>query len=387
MCTRTSTWKLAPRFSGRLAVFATLTAFTPVSAAWALDPVTFGDGEWLQLGAGLRISGTDDKVDGSPRKTDFNVDSFRVYVNGGLNNTYKFTLNTERAPDATIRVLDFFARAEFRDEFNIWGGRLLPPSDRANLDGPYYLSSYLYPGVVSNYPAIFAGRLDGATVWGKLLDKKLVYAVGIYNGHNVNNGASADGGEPLFAGRVTYDFWDAEDNPGYFTSSTYYGKADILALGVAAQYQNDAVGTLLRHGAFSGVSIDALMEKKVFNGGAVTLEGAFYHYGTQGVIDVPTNYNGASPYSNVGGLTSGNAFLLSGAFLFPQQILWGQIQPVVRYQQFDADLLRTTTRQIDGGVNYIIKGHNARISLVYSHTETTRQPNDNKFLAGLQVQF
>ncbi|MEI9891733.1 MAG: hypothetical protein WDN45_15765 [Caulobacteraceae bacterium] len=81
-------------------------------------------------------------------------------MNGQLNKTIGATFNTERDGDGNIVVLDGYARFEFKDEFNIWAGRMLPPTDRSNLDGPYYLSSYNYPGVVSQYPAKFAGRDD-----------------------------------------------------------------------------------------------------------------------------------------------------------------------------------------------------------------------------------
>ena len=34
--------------------------------------------------------------------------------------------------DGNIKVLDGYARFEFKNEFNIWVGRMLPPTDRSN---------------------------------------------------------------------------------------------------------------------------------------------------------------------------------------------------------------------------------------------------------------
>ncbi|MQP66441.1 hypothetical protein GE253_13970 [Niveispirillum sp. SYP-B3756] len=104
----------------------------------------------------------------------------RVFVSGSLTDTIKATFNTERDSDGNLKLLDGYARFEFSDEFNIWVGRMLPPSDRANLDGPYYINAWSYPGVVSQYPAKFAGRDDGATLWGKVADKRLTYAFGAF---------------------------------------------------------------------------------------------------------------------------------------------------------------------------------------------------------------
>jgi hypothetical protein len=75
---------------------------------------------------------------------------------------------------------------------------------------------------------------SAARFWGKVLDKKLVYSVEIYQGHNWQLGASNQNQDPLFAARVAYNFWDPEQAPAYYTSSTYYGKADILTVALAA---------------------------------------------------------------------------------------------------------------------------------------------------------
>ena len=66
-------------------------------------------------------------------------------------------------------MLDAYGQLEFSESFNIWAGRLLPPSDRANLAGSYYANAWQFPGVVSQYPQIFAGRDTGVTVIGLLL--------------------------------------------------------------------------------------------------------------------------------------------------------------------------------------------------------------------------
>lgn len=361
----------------------------PLGGAQAAEVFNLGNGASLSLGVGVRASGTQDD-NGAPNggsSTDFSLDSVRLYVNGQLTPMIGATFNTERASDGSIQMLDGYVRFEPMTGFNVWVGRMLPPSDRSNLDGPYYLSSYNYPGVVSQYPAKFDGRDDGVTVWGKLFNKRLTYAVGAFTGHDRIAGAANQGGDPLFAGRVAYNFWDVEDNPGYYESSTYYGSANVLTVALVGQSQKDGVGTAAVHGDYSAWNVDALMEKKVLNGGAVTLEGAYYRYDTGGVKDVATNFGGASSTANVGGLTQGTAYLVSAGFLFPQEVGIGKFQPVVRYQDGDATLTHITTRQTDVSLNYIIKGHNARLSLDYAHTTTTNTASKDAVTAGVQLQF
>jgi hypothetical protein len=357
--------------------------------AEASATINFGDDQSISIGLGMRDSFTSAEhgaPDGS-RSADFSLDSLRLYVNASLNKYIKGTFDTERASDGTIEVLDGYARFEFMDEINIWVGRMLPPSDRSNLDGPYYLSSWLYPGVVSQYPAKFAGRDDGATIWGKLWDKKIVYSAGVFEGHNRIAGASNEGDNLLYAGRIAINFWDPEDDPAYYTSSTYYGSADILTLAAVIQYEKDGVGTAARKGDYTGFNIDGLFEKKVLEGGAVTLEGAYYHYDTDGVADVAPNFAGAGSTDNVGGLAQGDAYLVSGAFLIPGKVGWGKFQPFARFQEFDADLTKTTAKQYDFGLNYVIDGHNARVSATYAIDQFTGTSDSNKFVLGLQVQF
>lgn len=360
----------------------------PMGAAQAGGVIKMGDGDQqISIGLGVRASVNYDEhgaSDGSGA-TDVNLDSIRLYVNAELTSSIGATFNTEKDGDDDIKVLDGYVRWQPMDEFNVWVGRMLPPSDRSNLDGPYYLSSWNYPGVVSQYPAKFAGRDNGVTVWGKVFEKKLTYAVGVFNGHNRIAGASNQGDEPLFAGRVAYNFFEVEDNPGYYTSSTYYGSADILTVGFAVQSQKHGVGTALARGDYLAWNVDVLFEKKIMDGGAITLEGAYYDYDTDGVLDVAPGFGGADATDNVGGIVDGDAFLVSAAFLFPTEVGPGKFQPVVRYQEFDPKL-GPTVKAYDVGLNYIIKGHNARLSAVWQHLDVAGFDND-RITAGVQFQY
>lgn len=374
-------------FRPRLAL-AGLVGLACLAAAQAQAGATIkiGEDQSVSIGLGMRSSFT--HTDAATDSNDFSVDSIRLFTSGSLSKQIKGTFNLEKDANDNATVMDAIAQFEFSDALNVWAGRMLPPSDRANLDGPYYLSAWSYPGVVSQYPARFAGRDDGVTVWGKVADKKLVYAVGAFRGHNRIAGASnADGENLLYAGRVQYNFWDAEPNPAYYASSTYHGGAEVLALGIAGMHQSDGVGTAAAKGDYTGLSIDALMEHKLAGGGVVNLEAAWYDFDTDDVADVAAGFGGAGATANVGGINQGNGWLAGVAYLIPAQVGWGKFQPYARYQSFDNDLANTTTKQTDLGVNYVIKGHNARLSLNYGKTEVTAAADVDTVTVGVQLQF
>lgn len=358
-------------------------------AAQARVVVPFGDDQWVSVGFGLRPFFSDvtrnHAAGTNPDRVD--LESFRIFSSASFNQYLKATFNTEVTSNSTIQVLDGYGQFEPLDEINVWGGRMLPPSDRANLDGPYYLLGWSYPGVVSRYPGKVSGRMDGGTVWGKLFEKRLTYSFGVYDGHNQIIGASNQSGNPLFAGRLNLNLLDPDPDPAYYTSSTYFGGADVLAIGVAAQYQQDGVGNQLQRADFTAWNVDVLFEKKLGEFGAATFEGAYYRYYTHGVNDVATNFNKARSTDLVGGIRPGEAYMVGAGYLIPYVIGWGRFQPYFRYQSFRDTLAATWERQYDMGVTYVIDGHNLRITANYAINQFTARKDIDKFILGVQIQF
>ncbi|NOX42271.1 MAG: hypothetical protein GXP19_00830 [Gammaproteobacteria bacterium] len=356
-----------------------------ITPSFAAGTVKIDDTKWVSVGAGLRTSfgiSMDQAPVGNEPSHDFKLESIRLYLNGQAHKNVKFTFNTEYDGDKDVQVIDGIAQIEFSELFNFWMGRFLPPSDRSNLNGPYYLSTWDYPGVVSAYPSIIAGRDDGLALWGQTDGGKMKYQVGMFEGikHANPTFVPNDKDMPLIAGRFTYNFHDPE--PGYYTSGTYYGSKDILALGVALQTQRDGVGfSPTNRGSFMGLSVDVLFEKKVANGGAVTVEGALYDYDTDNVADTTQ--------------LQGNGFFVSGAFLFPGTYGIGRLQPHARLQVLDIDntsgvgAAGKTPTQLDLGLNYIIDGHNARVSFTLSNIDPDTGPGSDyiRILTGIQLQI
>jgi hypothetical protein len=324
----------------------------------------------ISLGAGIRSSFTHTDNEAPAKDTnDFALDSARIYINGSVLPDIKLMFNTEytntNAGDKKVDVIDAVGRFEFSEKFNIWAGRFLPPSDRANLYGPYYASNWkVYEdGVQDGYPFATTGRDDGVAYWGQFGIMKL--SLGVFD----KPGPSS--GEVISAGRVQFDFWDPE--PGYYLNGTYYGEKDLLALGVAGQTAAD----------MHAYSADFLLEKKLGASGTVTVESEYARYDKLG------GYGGFD-----GSYTDSKGWYALGAYLFPQKVGIGQFQLLGKYgrAKFNAsttpgdDEYAQRTTEVD--VNYVIKTFNARISIFYKDASLDGPlPDTKQYGVGLQLQI
>jgi hypothetical protein len=342
----------------KLLLTAVLTAVS--GASYAGGKIKISDDSWISLGAGIRTSLTmvnEGAPDGSSRSNDFTLESSRLYIAGQASKEVKFYFGTEKM-FGEYGVLDALVQYEPSAGFNVWMGHLLTPADRIEMNGPFYgltwgqYSVPLFPS--DNDPNNGAdgqagtyGRDDGVVVWGSA--DKFQYAFGVFDGFN---GDANQTDAPLYATRLAYNFLTKEDNPGYYTSSTYFGKGgDILTLALSAQKQSDGYGTITESGSFSGYAVDGLFEKPLAGAAAVTIEGEYKKF------DV--NTDAATPDF---GMFDGKAFFASAAYLLPGQTGSGMFQPYVRYtknQPTDGD--SSTLKEL--GVNYVISGQNMKLNL------------------------
>ena len=319
----------------------------------------------VSVGAGVQTSFVNTNPDTGSATNVFALNSVRLYVSGTAAPKVKFMFNTEYdGPGNHVDVLDAAAQFELDPKFNIWAGRLLPPSDRANLYGPYYAHHWAVysDGVQDGYPFIFQGRDNGVVYWGQF--DKVKVSAGAFDGTTATGDKTV-----LGAGRVQVDFWDPED--GYYLNGTYYGKKNLLAIGVAGQVQGSDK---------SAWSADFLLEHKV-GGGAVSIESEYADYSKLG------GYNGHYQRNQGGyGLAS---------FLFPPAMgLTGNFEILGKFARatftkgltvLDKDYDQKTT-EVD--FNYVIKEFNARIMLFYKDTRFNAvQINNKQFGVGLQLQI
>ncbi|HCT98692.1 MAG TPA: hypothetical protein DF614_01025 [Methylococcaceae bacterium] len=371
----------------KLGTAATLSTFMLGYMPSALAGATFkiDDTKWVSVGAGLRTdfrAQEEAAPNGKTWNNDFNLSSVRLYVNGQIHKYLKVEFNTECqacGSGGEISVLDAIGKFEVTPMANLWVGRMLVPAERREMNGPYYSGIYnIFANGTPFEPSDNAntinsngtsagsrGRDDGATFWGAAFDGRFQYALGFFRG--LRGGANSND-NILYAQRFAYNFWSVEKNPGYYTSGTYFGKGgDILTVAVSNQYQEGGAGTLTNYGNFRGTTADVLMEKVLGNGGVVTLNGEYKNYGVSGGTG---NYD---PANGGFALFEGNAYDVSGMYLFPQKIWIGQAQPFVRY--VNAAQTHGVTRDVyEAGVNYVIDGHNAKVSLGWQYGDLLPNP-------------
>ena len=373
-------------------------ALPSLAGAWV---TVKGDGDrWMKFGAGLRASyqtSSDSSVDG--RGGDIALEDMRLYTLTQVHKNIVFEFNTEvrsKADNADsdytdnsfhdMYVLD--ARATLTVQgFDIWFGKFLPPSERSNLDGPYFLNVWDFPLATSPYPAIAAGRDQGVMIYKEYDGGKFKWAYGAFEGRkNATNGdTNPDENDNFQHGfRATYNFWAPE--PGYYTTSAYYGAKDVLAVAFVARFEEDGAGTGLTNttqGDYFGWSVDVLMEKKLSSGAVVNLEASYYDTDTDDIDD--------------GSITQGNAYRMLASYMLPNKVGWGKFQPYVRYQHASQDQCAGAncggtdfgTRGImEGGLNYIIDGHNAKIMSSYiSDKQSSNAEPIHRFILGMQFQL
>jgi hypothetical protein len=344
------------------------TGLVSVAAAdISLPPVTVGAGIQTSLYSCdkgcIYSSGTANP--GSDTVQGAELDSIRLYINGTVTDHIKLTFDTEYDGGTNqVGVLDAIARFEFSDTVNFWAGRFLPPTDRANLYGPYYANDWApyADGVADFYPDVKTGRDNGAAYWGQFGIVKV--QAGLFDGGSLNS-AVPDKSKLLYAGRIMADFWDAE--PGYYLNGTYYGEKDLLSLGLVGQSQDGRVAW----------DLDGLMEKKLPNLGVFSVEAEFQ------------KDNGLTATAHNKGW-----YALS-SYLFPQVIGVGKFQVLGKYSQktidstavFDEEpTLSDKVKTAEVNLNYIIKAFNARVGL-YALDQKDEVADLTKKEFGLKLQL
>jgi hypothetical protein len=330
------------------------------SAQVNLGPVT--------VGAGLQTSYVNTNTTGGNDTNNFQLNHIRLYVNGPVTDTIKFMFNTDYdSVTNKIGILDAVAQFEFSPQVNVWVGRFLPPSDRANLYGPFYSHEWAVytDGIQDGYPFVFQGRDNGAMYWGTFA-KKVKVSAGVFDGPSSTGNSRIIG-----AARVQIDFWDPED--GYYLNGTYYGDKNLLAIGGATQVQDGRTAT----------TVDFLLEKKLPNAGVFSIESEY------------SNYNGLGGYQAAYRDSQGAYGL--GSYLFPKVVHMGKVNGKFEIlgKFAKADYTRGITASFDQkttevNFNYVIKQFKARVMTFYKDTRYNNnkvEPNFWQAGVGLQIQM
>jgi hypothetical protein len=311
----------------------------------------------LTVGGGIQGSYVHTQPQTGTNLDTFSLNHLRLYFSGDITKNFSAMINTDYSSFTdNMQVLDAVGEFHTSPSFNIWFGRFLPPSDRANFHGPFYSNEFevYQDGIEDGYPAIYQGRDNGIAYWGdfKAGTTQVKVSLGAFDGTSLGTGSNT----VLAAARVQLDFWDPEG--GYYLNSTYYGDKNLLSIAGAAQAQGGKTAT----------TVDFLMERKVMNGGAFTIESEFSRYNRLGGYD--GNY-----------LKSEGGFGLV-SFLVPKPIGIGKVELLGKFAEAEftdgisaSPSYRQKTTDVELG--YIIKQFDARVFAF----------GENKTFDAFQAQF
>lgn len=209
-------------------------------------------------------------------------------------------------------------------------------------------------------------------------------------------------------GYLNWQFLDQESNLLPFMVGTYIGTKTVFNIGAGFYYHPDAMW--YRNTAAPGDSafanqalfaVDAFLDYPFGEGDnkmAVTAYGVFYSYNSgpnyvrnigiasvaglaTGAAAVPANFNGAgSAYPTVG--TGSIIYVQAGLLLPPNVPGVGKLQPYAAFTYTKFDRIKDAGAILEGGVNWFLEGHHAKLTLHYRNYPFYKQQ-----VAGTGVTF
>ena len=200
------------------------------------------------------------------------------------------------------------------------------------------------------------GRDDGILVWGNPFDGKVQYRLGIFEGveddfnpTNLNKAGNPDD-NLRFAGRFSLNLLEPETK--WFNKGNYLGEKKVLAIGCGFDYQEDLILNGRDGQNNLGWTVDLFFDHPV-GAGAVTFEAAYIkeHNITQ-TLGYSWLVSGDDAY----------IYYAQSGYLLPCKVGPGRFQPYVRYERLAVDG-KPDTGFPGAGLNYFLKGHNAKLSL------------------------
>ena len=112
-------------------------------------------------------------------------------------------------------------------------------------------------------------------------------------------------------------------------------------------------------------NLDLLFEKRLAWADTLTLEGAYYNFN-----------KGAQGWS----------WYALASYLFASKVGFGQVQPMVRWQEFTPTAGGDAVRTLDAGLNYVIDGHNTRVAFAVQNRNPPTASSTTSYQLGIQIQ-
>lgn len=251
---------------------------------------------------------------------------------------------------------DLWITLNLSESFKIQAGRMYVPLTRnyGTTSAKALLTTdlaFMQGGIRGSiFYASKVGRDDGVTLWGNPFDGRFQYRLMVSEGMEDNSNPNDN---LRTAGRISLNLLEPEKE--WFTMGTYLGQKQILNFGFGFDNQNNL--TLNNQTGRDNFvwTVDAFFDHPV-NSDAVTVESAYIR------IQNGTQQNN---FAQLAAGDNAKLFYLQAGYYFATQIGVGHLQPYIRFESASVKQ-KSNTNFLSGGLNYYLKGHNAKISLDYT---------------------
>ncbi|MEW6195582.1 MAG: porin [Bacteroidota bacterium] len=264
--------------------------------------------------------------------------------------------NPSLALGSGVAFRDLWITLNLSESFKIQAGRMYVPFTRnyGTTSTKAMLTTdltFLQGGVRGTiFYASKVGRDDGVTLWGNPFEDILQYRLMVSEGVEDNNNPNDN---LRFAGRAALNLFEPEKD--WFNQGTYLGQKKVLSLGFGMDSQSGL--TLNNQTDRNNLSwtVDTFLDYPV-PAGAITVESAF--------INIQNNTQ-THNFTQLAAGDNAKLFYIQTGYYFMPLTGVGHFQPYFRYETASIDK-KDNTSFIGGGLNYYIKGHNAKISFDYT---------------------
>ena len=350
-------------------------------------------------------------VDGTPKSSTYDIglrrtriqlfgqisDRIFFYTQFGQNN---LAYNSPRKQG--IFFLDGITEFKVVNDYLSIGGGLTAWSGLSRYASPsagtiMSLDAPLYQQATNDINDQFLRKLS---IYAKGKLGKLDYRLAITNPMSVKNSEvqntdiaqnslfSSEPGKLQGQGYFMYQFLDKESNLTPYNAGTYLGKKRVFNVGAGFIAQSDAMWHLSGNGLDTVRTNLNLWAVDVFydapinaeKGNAITAYASFSSndYGKNyvrnvGVMNPANGTNAQGSFNGPGSafpmMGTGNTFYAQAGYLLKKGLLGnlGTLQPYATTQYSKFDLLSDPMLMYEAGVNWLIEGHRAKLSLNYQN--------------------
>lgn len=322
-------------------------------------------------------------------------DKVFVYTQFGQNN-----LNYKSPRKLGLFFLDAITEYQLTDKtlhlgagLTSWGGptRYSSPSIGSilSMDAPLYqqTTADATDQFIRKYSVYAKGKLGKLDYRIAMSTPMSIQNSGVQNQEIVENALfTSQPSNVHFQGYFMYQFLNQEKNTTPYNTGSYLGKKRIFNIGAGFVFQEDAMWRLNVSdsstvksdlGIFAiDVFYDAPINKQKGNAITSYVSYSFNDYGKNYIrnVGVSNPMNGSTDPTILNG--GGNAFPMMGSgssiygqigYLSKDSLLgkFGKLQPYFATQYSNFDRLNNPMIMMEGGINWLINGHNSKLSLNY----------------------